>query len=173
MRSPSFADTANFLVAFDFTNDAFHPVTVLSLRVLALFLAVIIFLRSDTLGRGATGVFILLLATFSVYAYLEGTNSHARLMQDVRNGRLSYCEGIFEITERRDFSTVFTICGRSFVSLEHGETRAFQFQHEWAVENLERECVRAVYNDRLEIVWLGVRQVGPCAAVDEREIRDL
>lgn len=154
-------DPGGYDALFDFTRVPFAPwLNFLSYMLVVGVAGYMMFAAADFLGRFMSGLFAVVGMVYALYALIVGTNSHAHLSEDISQRRVSYVEGHFSLVGRSASSTHYAIADEEFEIPEYGETRAWKMSRSWARENLSGRCVRAVFNARREIVWLGIRKNG-------------
>jgi hypothetical protein len=114
------------------------------------------------LGTGFVAVAGLALTAVLLWSMWS---QHARLQANYRDGQISVAEGRVR-NFVRDYSTgkspqSFEVRGRTFELWHVRPSAAFHRTVGGGGPNLAGRCVRILYTDRNEIVWLGERECGP------------
>jgi hypothetical protein len=116
---------------------------------------------------GAAFVAFAGLAMTSVLV-LAMWSQHSRLQSDYREGRFSIVEGRVRNFVRDykdgDSAQLFEVRGRTFELWHARPSAAFHRTIGGSGLNLAGRCVRILYTDRNEIIWLGVKACEPDAA---------
>jgi hypothetical protein len=145
-------------VIFDFATEPFGAWSWLVLRILSIAWGVYLLLRPGSkLGKVLIFAFLVGLSTYSIHEFTRDLTQYNRLKRNLAYARLTEVEGYVFLPP--DGSTRFFIGSEAF-AMDNG--LAFSAGPEWLEERLVGRCVRAKYNTRREILWLGVRERG-CA----------
>ena len=104
----------------------------------------------------AMGIWTVLFASaLTIAAQLGGWQQYQRLQRDFREGRFSDVEDrVTDFQADRD-SEVFYVGGHRFYIRKPMITAAYN-----GGSILNRQCVRILYTERDEIIWIGVRRFG-------------
>lgn len=143
---------------FDFVTEPFSAWVWLAMRVVTILWGLYLTLSpGSALGRVISSVFLVALTGYSIYEFNRDLSQYNRLKRNLAYARLAEVEGLVALPA--DDSPRFFIGSEAF-AMENG--LAFSAGPEWLQEHLVGRCVRAKYNTRREILWLGVREDG-CA----------
>jgi hypothetical protein len=153
---------SDYVVLFDISRDAYTEWTVGLFGLGIVASGVLAAFWFDESWKKVAGLWVALAGLLLTGLIIGlGWNDYFRLRDAYRNGRFAVAEGRVEQFQRDDGAgdspQTFVVSGHSFEVWMSRGSPAFHKTVSAGGPDLRGKCVRMLYTDRNEIIWLGIR----------------